>query len=78
MSNITLRLPDNILQKVDLNANLLHISRSEYIKNAIIDLNNELEANFRNQKLKAASLRVREESMKVNAEFSEIENDPET
>ena len=40
-------------------------------------MSHNIEENNRKQKLKAASLLIREESMKVNAEFSEIEGDPE-
>ncbi len=77
MTNITVRLPDNILQRMDTNAHRLHMTRSEYIKNAIVELSRNIEDEARRQKLQAASLRVREESMKINAEFSEIEHDPE-
>ena len=45
------------------------------LKRMILGMNQESET--RKQKLMAASLLVRKESMKVNAEFEAIENDPE-
>lgn len=77
MTSITLRLPDNIVHKIDANAHTLHVSRSEYIKKAITQLNYELQEYERKQKLVSASQRVRQESIKINAEFAAIENDPE-
>jgi len=41
-------------------------------------MNNETEKQERTKRLKNASLRVRKESMRVNAEFSEIEHDPKS
>jgi len=41
-------------------------------------MNREAEASARAAKLAKASLKVRAESMRVNAEFSAVEYDPET
>jgi predicted transcriptional regulator len=76
MTIITLRLSDEIVNTVDINAQALHISRSEYIKKAIQEMNKEIQEFNRQHRLMTASLRVREESMRVNEEFSAIENDP--
>jgi metal-responsive CopG/Arc/MetJ family transcriptional regulator len=76
MTVITIRLPDDILQNVDTNANALHLSRSEYIKKAILEMNKEILRFNRAQRLMAESLRVREQSMRINAEFDAIEDDP--
>ena len=77
MTTITLRLPDNVIQKIDFNAHLLHMSRSAYLKRAILEMNHDVQAEERKKKLRAASFLVRGESMKINAEFAAIENDPE-
>lgn len=77
MTTVTLRLSENIVHKIDINAHTLHMNRSEYIKKAILEMNQEVEARERKQKLMAASQLVRQESMKVNTEFEAIENDPE-
>jgi predicted transcriptional regulator len=77
MTTVTLRLSDNIVHRIDANAHLLHISRSEYIKRAILEMNSEVQEHGRNQRLMAASQLVRKESMKINTEFAAIENDPE-
>ncbi len=76
MSIVTLRLPDNIIHKIDINAHTLNMSRSEYIKKAILEMNLETQERMREKRLIAASQRVREESIKINAEFAAIENDP--
>jgi len=77
MTTVTLRLPDNMVHKIDANANLLHMSRSAYIKKAILEMNYDIQDHERKQRLKAASQRVRQQSIKINAEFAAIENDPE-
>lgn len=40
-------------------------------------MNHEVEEQERKQKLMTASRLVREQSLKINAEFTAIENDPE-
>lgn len=44
---------------------------------AIRRMKGEAEKKMRTQRLRQASLHAREESMKTNAEFSEIEHEPE-
>lgn len=46
-------------------------------KKVILEMSQEVESRERKQRLMAASQLVRQESMKVNAEFEAIENDPE-
>jgi predicted transcriptional regulator len=76
MASVTLRLPENIVHKIDMNAHALHMTRSEYIKKAILDMNHEIQERERKRKLAKASQCVREESMSINAEFMPVENDP--
>lgn len=76
MAIVTFRLPDNVVHKIDINAQILHMSRSEYIKKAILEMNHDVQENERKQRIMAASQRVRQESMKINTEFAAIENDP--
>jgi len=75
-SLISIRLNNEILQEMKARANLLHLSQTEYIRQAIERMNREAEGLERSERLKKASLRVRNESMKINAEFSEIDYDP--
>ena len=77
MSVITLRLPDNIVQRLDTNAHILHMSRNEYIKKAISAMNHDIQEHERKRRLQAASKLVRQESMRINAEFAAIEHAPE-
>ncbi len=77
MTTISLRLPEDIVHRIDVNAHLLHVTRSEYIKKAIIEMNTDVQEQARKERLMAASQLVRKESMKINAEFAAIEDDPE-
>lgn len=78
MSVITIRLSEKQLSELDAFAKVSHVPRAEYIRLAIALMNNETKAKIRAARLKAASLRVRHESMKVNEEFSNIERDPKS
>ena len=77
MSVITVRLPEKLLHDLDLGAHLIKVPRAEYIRLAILHMNQEVKNKQRMEHLKKASLRVRKESMSVNKEFSTIEHDPE-
>lgn len=75
MSVISIRLPEQLLQQLDHMAHFLHIQRAEYIRKAIEHMNEEINKNERKEKLIQASLRVRDESMRINQEFSDIDHD---
>ena len=77
MRSIALNLPDDIVEESGLYASRLHISRAEYIRMAIRRMNRKTAARLRAERLTELSKRVREESMKVNAEFAAIERDPD-
>lgn len=78
MSIISFRVPDKLLRELDHSAKAMHIPRAEYIRLAVQYMNREIHNKKRKQHLIKASLRVRDESMKINEEFSRIEHDPET
>ena len=73
MATVSVRLPDTLLKMADKSAKALHIPRSEYFRLAIEEMNKHLQAQDRRSRLLQASLRVRAESMAVNAEFEAIE-----
>ncbi len=77
MSAISLKLPDELLHASDRYADALHVSRAEYIRQAIVRMNQDVEAHLRAARLAAASRKVRQESMRVNAEFAAFETDPD-
>jgi hypothetical protein len=77
MSSISLKLSDDILKTSVYCANVLRISRAEFIRRAVDRMNRETMAQIRAKKLARASEKVREESMRVNAEFDAIEEDLE-
>jgi len=66
-----------LLAASDRNARTLGISRAEYIRRAIERMNREAEASALAKRITNASYRVRDESMRVNAEFAAIERDPD-
>ncbi len=69
MNMVSVRLPDKLLDQVDTFARQMHIPRAEYVRLALETLNREMAARKRGERLKALSLRLREESMRVNAEL---------
>jgi len=70
-------MQDNQLKKVDEQAKALHIPKAEYIRRAITEMNKQVARELRKKRIMNASKRVREESMKVNAEFDAIEDSPD-
>ena len=77
MGAVSLKLPDELLEASGRCAEALQIPRAEYIRRAIEQMNRETQKRLRAKKLTEASRKVREESMKVNAEFAVIEQDPD-
>ena len=76
MSTISLRLPDNLMEEVDAFAKELHLPRAAYVRKALEQMNATVAAQHRRARLMEVSRKVRAESRRVNAEFSEIEHDP--
>lgn len=77
MTLISLELPEEELELSTKYARYLHLSRAEYIREAIHQRNLKIEKERREKRLGEVSRRVRKESMRVNAEFSQIETDPD-
>ncbi|MBI3978718.1 MAG: CopG family transcriptional regulator [Chloroflexi bacterium] len=77
MGAISLKLSDDLVQASSECARALHLSRAEYIRRAIERMNRETRAQLRSQRLAEVSRRVRDESMRVNAEFAAVEQDPD-
>ncbi len=76
MTTISIRLPNDILNEVDKIAKDLNVSRTAYLRQAIQSMNSKVKEERRRARIMKLSKRVRKESMRVNAEFSEVENDP--
>jgi metal-responsive CopG/Arc/MetJ family transcriptional regulator len=77
MNAISMRLPDDLLRELDRRAALLELTRTEYIREALRAMNRAVDEEHRRARIRSASLRVRGESLKVNAEFSRIEHAPD-
>ena len=76
MSTISIRLPDDILNEVDKIAKDLNVPRTAYLRQAILSMNSKVKEDRRRVRVMKLSKRVRRESMRINAEFSEVEHDP--
>ena len=72
---ISLKLSDELLDSSNRCAQALRLSRAEYIRRAIERMNRETQAQLRAKRMADASRKVRDESMRVNAEFALIERD---
>lgn len=77
MTTLSLRLPDELLHEVDSSAEHLHLPRAAYVRKALEQMNATVSAEQRRRRLMEASLKVRGESMRVNEEFSAIEDAPD-
>ena len=77
MQSIALKLPEELLAESGELAERLSLSRAEYIRLAIRRMNRTTTARLRAERLAEVSRRVRDESMRVNAEFAAIERDPD-
>lgn len=77
MKSIALKLPDELIEESGQFAKRLRVSRAEYIRMAIGRMNRRTAARLRAERLAEVSHRVRDESMRVNAEFASIERDPD-
>lgn len=77
MSTLTVRLPDQLMHTVDVISKDQKLSRAAYVRKALESMNKEVLAAHRREHLAKASFHVRDESMKINAEFAAIQNAPE-
>ena len=77
MEAISLKLPEDLLKDSARCAEAMKMSRAEYVRRAIEQMNRSTRAQIRSQRLVAASRKVRKESSKVNAEFAAVERDPD-
>jgi metal-responsive CopG/Arc/MetJ family transcriptional regulator len=73
---INFRLPIQVIDEVDHRAKKLHITRSEYIRKSIENMNKKLQQQERKDRFCRASNLVRKESMIVNSEFAKVEYEP--
>ncbi len=77
MRAISLKLPESLLEASGMCAEALALTRAEYVRMAIENMNRRVQAELRATRLAEASHRVREEGQRINAEFAEIERDPD-
>lgn len=75
MAAISLKLPEDLLEASGRCADALQLTRAEYIRRALEQMNRETRAHLRARRLGDVSRRVRGESMRVNAEFAAVGQD---
>ena len=75
MITVSIRLPDSLLNEVDKIAKDLNVPRTAYLRQAIVSMNSRVKEEKRRARIMKLSRRVRKESMRVNSEFSGVEND---
>jgi metal-responsive CopG/Arc/MetJ family transcriptional regulator len=76
MSALTFRLPHQVIDEVDNRAKKLRITRSEYIRKSIENMNKKLQQQERKDRFFRVSNLVRKESMIINSEFAKVEYEP--
>ena len=73
MTAFSVRLPEHLMKEVDARAKVLDVPRSEYVRLAISRMNREVAAEERRERLRSVSQRVRDESMRICADFDVVE-----
>ena len=76
MTTVSLRLPDDVLKAAEQHAKILHLPRAEYIRRAIVAMNEDVLKQNRREQLMKVSKRVASANIKINAEFAAIEDAP--
>ena len=76
MKSISLKMSRALLEASSRYAKALGISRLEYIRRALARMN-RAEEQARTERMTQASLKVRKESARVNAEFAAVERNPD-
>lgn len=77
MSIISLRIDEELLAEATRQAKALHLSKTEYLRRAIAEMNEKAARARQRQRLQAASRKVRKESMRINREFAAFEDAPD-
>lgn len=75
MTCISLNLPSELLLASARYSAALRLTRAEYVRRAIERMNRQVDAELRAQRMREASLKCRDQDLKVNAEFAAIEHD---
>jgi metal-responsive CopG/Arc/MetJ family transcriptional regulator len=77
MKTISLSLPERLLEASGRHSTALRIPRAEYIRRAIEQLNEQMDAETRARRMRKAALKCRAADLEVNADFAAIEQAPE-
>jgi predicted transcriptional regulator len=75
MATLSIRISDALLEELDAHAQALNVPRAEYVRRAIEFQNSEAAKEKKRLVMKAASAKVRAESLKVLHEFEALPDD---
>lgn len=75
MHTITLKTDDNFFTMLNEMVATFGTSRSELIRSAVINYKETLEKEKLKAQIKKASIKVRDESLRISSEFEDILND---
>ena len=70
-------MPDELLAASGRYSTALRLTRAEYIRRAVDQMNRHAGAALRAERMRQAARKCREADLKVNAEFAAIEHGPE-
>jgi len=76
MSVLTIRLPDNIISKINIYSQKLSMTKAQYIRESIEQMNLKIYNEERKNRFIKASMKTRKQNMLINSEFAAIEYDP--
>jgi len=76
MSVLTIRLPDNIISKINVYSQKLSMTKAQYIRESIEQMNLKIYNEERKNRFIKASMKTRKQNMLINSEFAAIEYDP--
>lgn len=69
MKTITMKTDDTFFEKVNTLAKQLHLTKSELIRRSVAEYETVIKKRAMKEKMKEASLRVREANKEINDEF---------
>ncbi len=75
MATLSIRIPNALLNELDARARELKLPRAEYVRRAIESQNVAAAQQKKRKTMKAASEKVRQESLKVLHEFESLSDD---
>jgi len=77
VKTISLNLPEELIEASGRHSTALHITRAEYIRQAIERMNRQIDSELRAGRMRQAAAKCSAHDLNVNAEFAAMEADVE-